>query len=158
MDKSPEPSFKAGSDGFAGDEIVIAAPADLEALVSTRGWRRKVSSDGIVLRSEFLDETETRHWQESIDRRREACGCHVGTIMMLGSILGFAVHFSFRSAGWDLSPGDIGLMLSVTCLALFSGKLAGSIWARRGLDKIIRQLKLEFTRREAALRGEVNHP
>lgn len=78
--------------------------------------------------------------------------------MMLGSVLGFAVHFSLRAAGWDLSPGDIALMLSATCVALFGGKLAGSIWARRRLDDIIRQLKLEFARREAALRGEVNHP
>lgn len=156
MDKIPERSSTAESDGSAGDEIVIAASADLDALVGASGWRRKISSDGIVLRSDFLNETENRHWQESIDRRREACGCHVGTVMMLGSILGFAVHFSLRKAGWDLSLADVVLLLSVTCLALLTGKLVGSIWARRRLDDILRQLKLEFARREAALRGQVN--
>lgn len=81
--------------------------------------------------------------REDIQRYDASCGCELGSLFAVGSLLGYAAHVAFGQGQWPGWRGAGWAALSVISLSVV-GKLIGLTYARVRLVQLQAQLRSEL--------------
>jgi hypothetical protein len=117
----------------------IRTAADLQSLRTRNG--RAPRPDRLALDVEGLSEREARAWEATLSRYYFACGCEVGSVVLLLALVGYLAFLAVAPGGFGAATWGDGLRGVAVCLvAALTGKLGGLLHARFRLGAAIRSL------------------
>ena len=125
----------AGCGGTAGSSRVLRVRSGKDLAALTRTWNR---FDRIDLATDLLEADVRERWEGRLLDAYADCGCHVGGLAVLVTLVGLVV------AGLALPGGrtwtEAGLGFAAVVAAAVLGKLAGLAIARIRLRSDIRRV------------------
>ena len=119
--------------------LYIRTVGDLESLLKRR--RRGGRPDRLVLDVKGLAEADAKTWEAKLSRYYFACGCELGSAVLLVALPAYVVALAlapggFRSATWR--DAVAGVLIGFVAAGV--GKAAGLIHARWRLRTTVRSL------------------
>lgn len=123
----------------------IASRDDVQALRAWIGFFRTAQIHTVTIQLSELDANEARYWETRIKRMLNACGCHVGGVLALTTLIAYILA-SMRTASdstrsaWEVAGVGFGLVIVATLVGKLGGLITARIFLRRDLGLLLNRL------------------
>lgn len=126
---------------MTASHLFLRSPSQLSSL-SVFSQLRSPGPKRVVIQDDRLDPETRRAWEQQISRRYSACGCDIGALSMLISIVGYVGWLAIRP---DAFAWNDTLSCSVVIIgAALIGKLIGLWLAQRRLTALVKEIQWQW--------------